>query len=267
MELSENKLRTLLDKGWPSVATRMWTTSSFFVEALGDTKNFDYVEFLAEYAPYTHYDLQNFCIAAELHGMSTMIKIDYQNNAFVAQKAVASGFQAINFTDCRTVVDVKEAIRVTMPETPQDGGSFGFPNNRFIGFQPKMPQQMHAERQRKIVRCFMIEKASAVEQIEEICSVPGVDMIQFGPSDYCMSRGWNAKDHIDDWKAAERHCIEVALKHKVNPRCEIQSVEAAQYYLDLGVKHICLGDQLVQLSTYWTQSGKQMQDALASSKK
>ena len=35
----------------------------------------------------------------------------------------------------------------------------------------------------------MIEKQEAVENVEEICSVPGVDMLQFGPSDYCMSRG------------------------------------------------------------------------------
>lgn len=37
----------------------------------------------------------------------------------------------------------------------------------------------------QVSRCvmgFMIEKAQAVENIEEICSVPGVDFIQFGPA-------------------------------------------------------------------------------------
>jgi 2-keto-3-deoxy-L-rhamnonate aldolase RhmA len=262
MELNTNKMRQIIKNGLTSVATRMWTTSTFFVEALGDTKNFDYVEFVAEYSPYTLYDLQTFCIAAELHQMSTMIKIDYQNSAFVAQKAIASGFQAINFTDCKTVEDVRQAIRLTMPETPEDKGGFGFPNNRYIGFQPKMPQLMHAERLRNVVRCFMIEKSSAVESIEDICSLPGVDMIQFGPSDFSMSKGWNAKDHIEEWKEAEKHCIKVALKHNVSPRCEIQNVEAAKYYLDLGVKHFCLGDQLVQLTNFWTNSGKQMQELL-----
>ena len=41
----------------------------------------------------------------------------------------------------------------------------------------------------------MIEKASAVEQLDEILAVPGVDMVQWGPADYSMSIGrsgeWN----------------------------------------------------------------------------
>ena len=38
-----------------------------------------------------------------------------------------------------------------------------------------------------LVKAFMIEKKEAMDNIEEICSIPGVDMVQFGPSDYCIS--------------------------------------------------------------------------------
>lgn len=31
-----------------------------------------------------------------------------------------------------------------------------------------------------------------LDNLEEICEIPGVDMVQFGPSDYSMSLGWNA---------------------------------------------------------------------------
>jgi 2-keto-3-deoxy-L-rhamnonate aldolase RhmA len=92
---------------------------------------------------------------------------------------------------------------------------------------------------RDTVAAFMIEKRAALESIEAICSVPGVDMVQFGPSDYSMSRGFNSKDHVDEYKAAEREMIRAALKHGVQPRCEINSPDEAQYYIDLGVKHFC----------------------------
>ena len=121
----------------------------------------------------------------------------------------------------------------------------------------------HAQRQREVVLAFMIEKECAMDDIEAICSVPGADMVQFGPSDYCMSRGWNAKDHTDEFKAAERRMIEVALRHKVQPRCEIQTAEAAKYYMDLGVKHFCLGDQLVYLLNQWTREGNQLRDMIS----
>ncbi|MDR1376237.1 MAG: hypothetical protein LBJ22_01900 [Synergistaceae bacterium] len=192
--------------------------------------------------------------------MGSMIKIDFQNRAYVAQKAIGSGFQAILFTDCQTAGDVRESIRLVKPETPEDEGRFGYPNKRFIGFQPRVPQMTHVQRQRDIVLCFMIEKKIAMDNIEEICAVPGVDMVQFGPSDYSMSRGWNAKDHIDESKAAEREMIAVALRHGVQPRCEIPTPEAAQYYIDLGVKHFCLGDQLAYLLNQWSEAGASLRE-------
>jgi 4-hydroxy-2-oxoheptanedioate aldolase len=39
------------------------------------------------------------------------------------------------------------------------------------------------------VVALMIEKAPAVENLEALLSVKGVDMVQFGPADYAMSIG------------------------------------------------------------------------------
>ncbi|MHC1758999.1 MAG: HpcH/HpaI aldolase/citrate lyase family protein [Negativicutes bacterium] len=259
----QNVLRKLLDQNLPSVATRLWSTWPFYTEAVGSTGKYDYIEFLAEYAPFSQVDLENIARAAELSNMGSMIKVDFQNRGYVAQKAIGSGFQAVLFTDCQTAEDVRESVWLVKPETPEDGGRFGYPNKRYIGFQPRISQLDHVKRQREIVLAFMIEKKCAVDNIEEICSVPGVDMVQFGPSDYCMSRGWNAKDHTDEYKAAERRMIEVALKHHIHPRCEIQSVEAAKYYMDLGVKHFCIGDQLVYLLNQWTSAGNELREMIA----
>ncbi len=258
--MKENKLRYLLDHNLPSISTRLWSSNPFFTEGVGSTGYYDYVEFLAEYVPFSQMDMENLCRAAELHDMGTMIKIDFQNRGYVAQKAMGAGFQSILFTDCETPEQVEESIYLAKPETPEDKGRFGYPNRRFIGFQPRIPQMDHAERVRNVVLCFMIEKVEAVKNIEKICSIPGVDMIQFGPSDYSMSCGFNAKDHRDEFKAAERHCIEVALSHGVQPRCEIPNVEAAQYYIDLGVKHFSLGDQLSILLNAWSSGGKLLKE-------
>lgn len=256
--MNYNKLRQLLKEGRPSNATRMSSTWPFYTECVGVTKNFDYIEFLAEYAPFSQADLENIARAAELHDMGTMIKLDFQNRGSVAQRAIGAGFQAINFTDHRNAEEVRETLRMMKPETPEDGGQFGYPNRRFIGCKPTVDQKTHVERLREVVMCFMIEKRSAVEDIEAICAVPGVDMIQFGPSDFAMSSGWQASEHSEEIKAAERHVIEVALRHGVQPRCEINTAEAAQYYIALGVRHFCLGDQTRMLNMFWKGEGGKM---------
>ena len=83
-------------------------------------------------------------------------------------------------------------------------------------------------------------------------------MVQFGPSDYCMSMGLNRDQNVDQFKAAERKMIEVALKHGVQPRCEIPNTQAAQYYIDLGVRHVCVGDQVNALRGFWNTQGPEM---------
>lgn len=256
MASHENRFRKLLTEGKQTVSTRLWTTQTLFVEGLGSTGEYDYVEFVAEYASYTLEELRNFCIAAELHDLGTMIKVDYQSRGFLAQKAIASGFQCINFTDCRNAEEVKECIRLTMPETPECKGQFGFPNNRYVGFQPWVNQMYQAKRIKEIVRCFMVEKASSVKEIEEICSVPGVDMVQFGPSDFSLSSGFNAVEHKEEVKEAEKKVIKAALSHGIRPRCEIMSVEDAGYYRDLGVKDFSIGDQMKDLVELWSSRGK-----------
>jgi len=258
--MRNNHLRDLLNKGLPSVGTRIESTWPVITEIVGVTGKFDYVEFVAEYGPFTQVDLENIARAAELYNMSTMIKLDFQNRAYVAQKAMAAGFQAIMFTDHKTAEEVRESLWVISPDTPQDGGRFGYPNRRWIGYQPNSPQMTYAAMVRATVKVFMIEKKEAMDNIEEICAVPGVDMVQFGPSDYSMSRGWNSGEHVDEFKAVERDMIRVALKHGVRPRCEINSPDDAQYYIDLGVKDFCLGDELRSHTVYWGRQGAAMRE-------
>lgn len=266
MTTHENKLRKLLNENKPTVGTRIWTNQTFFIEGLGSTGYFDYAEFVAEYASYTLEELRNFCIASELHSMGSMIKVDFQNRGFVAQKAIASGFQAINFVDCRNAAEVREAIRITTAETPQDGGCYGFPNNRFIGWEPWTTQMRHSERLNDVVRCFMIEKKSIFDELDEVMSIPGLDMVQFGPSDYSMSCGFDFKDHVKEVREAEKRMIECALKHNKRPRCEIQSVDDAQYYIDLGVKDFSMGDQMKLLMRDWNDDGSGIRNVIDKNK-
>lgn len=260
-----NKIREILNNNGTTVNTRIWSTWPTIVEAAASTGNFDYFEFLAEYAPYSIQDLENFVRACELYDTGSMIKVDFQNRAYVAQKAAAVGFQAILFTDHETPEQVEESIRLLSPKTPQDDGKFGYPNARWIKYHPELKQMDYATMNRSLVKAFMIEKKEAMDHIEEICSIPGVDMVQFGPSDYCMSRGWNCADHKDDIKEAHEKMIRDALDHGVQPRVEIASLEEAEYYRDLGVKHFCILDQMDILMAAWTgtcKDVKNMADAI-----
>src|SRR5438552_18658034 len=93
--MKANKLRSLLTNGRPSLATHIHSTWPSVVEALGHTRLYDYVEFVAEYAPYDLHDLDHLCRAAEVHDLGSMIKVDQEPRGFRAQRASGSGFQCV----------------------------------------------------------------------------------------------------------------------------------------------------------------------------
>ena len=113
------------------------------------------------------------------------------------------------------------------------------------------------------VKAFMIEKKEAVDCIEEICSVPGIDMIQFGPYDFALSSGFNMRDDKKRVQAAEKKVIETAISHGIRPRCELNSAEEARYYLDLGVKDFSIGLELRILQNFLADQGDRLLNLMA----
>jgi 4-hydroxy-2-oxoheptanedioate aldolase len=257
-----NKLRELLSAGKPSIGTRVHNSWPSVVEAIGHTGMFDYVEFLAEYAPFDLYALDNFCRAVELFDMSAVIKIDQEPRGWLGQRGIGAGFQGVLFADCRSVEDVQRCVRIVRPETPEDGGIHGVGTRRFTymgyGGSPEYVQAL-----RDVVVMIMIEKRSAVEQLEEVLSVGGIDMVQWGPSDYSMSIGRPGERDAPEVRAAARKVFETALKMGVQPRAEIGSVDQAKYYLDMGVRHFSLGTDLSILYGWWRQNGDALRKVLS----
>lgn len=257
-----NKFRELLDSGQPTLGTHIHSTWPSIVEVIGHTGLFDYIEFVAEYGPYDLHDLDNICRAAELHNMSSMIKVDAANRSFVTQRAIGSGFQSVLFADIRSVEDARDCVRAARPDTPEDGGTFGVATRRvtYMGYggSPDYVQAL-----RDVVVVFMIEKQSAVEQLEEILAVPGVDMIQWGSADYSMSIGQAGARNSPEIKAVERKVFETALKMGVPPRAEISRVDEAKYFLDMGVQHFCLGTDIAILYNWLKDNGADLRTVMS----
>jgi 4-hydroxy-2-oxoheptanedioate aldolase len=110
----------------------------------------------------------------------------------------------------------------------------------------------------EVVIAIMVEKKSCVDDLERILSVPGIDMVQFGASDFSMSIGKQAQYNDAEVLAAEKYTIEMALRIGKNPRVELRDPSAAAKYLDMGVKHFCIGWDVRILADWWDTKGAEM---------
>ena len=258
-----NPLRELLDADQPSLGVHIHSSWPTVHELAGYSGMFDYVEFVAEYAPYDLYALENIGRAIDLFShMSCMMKIEQEPRTYLAIRAIGAGIQNVLFADPRTVEDVQECVKAVRAETPSAGGIHGVGMRRDVRFVMEGGSPEFVEALDKAVVALMIEKESAVENLEELLAVPGVDMVQFGPADYS-----NSIDLPGQWshprvQKAEQHVIETALKCGIAPRAEINSPEQAQKYLDMGIKHFCMGTDVVILFDWFKEQGAIMREKL-----
>lgn len=258
-----NRLRELLRAGQPTLGTHLLSSWPSIVELVGLSGMFDYVEFDAEYAPYDLYSLENLGRAVELFpDLSAMLKVEQEPRTYLAVRAIGSGIQNVLFADPRTVADVEECVRAVRAEAPHARGWHGVGMRRDVGFVLECGAPSFVQALDDAVVALMIEKAAAVENLEALLSVPGVDMVQFGPADYSMSIGLAGQWDHPRVREAERYVIDTALRKGIAPRAEIANPEDARRYLDMGVTHFCIGWDVGILFNWFKQNGKAMRSLL-----
>ena len=256
-----NKLRELLKSNKPTLSTHIHTTWPSVVEAIGHTGLYDYVEFVGEYGPFDLHDLDNLARAADIYNMSMQLKVDQEPRGFLAQRAIGSGFHSILFADCRSAADVQECVRIVRPETPEDGGIYGVATRRFT-YMGYGGGKAYVEALRNIVVAIMIEKPGTVNTLEDVLGVKGVDMVQWGGSDYSMGIGKAGERYSPELRQVERRVFETAIKMGVPPRAEIATADQAKYFLDMGVRHFSVGTDIQFMHQWLKSQGEDMRKAL-----
>ena len=158
------------------------------------------------------------------------------------QAALGAGFKSVLFTDVRSPEDVDDCHRCIRADNPQHGGRMGVKLRRPAlasydteGYQADLDS---------IVFLIMIEKNVTLDNIDAVLErarEKGVDMTQWGPADFGFSRGEPGLMATPEIRPFEERVIAKSIEYGISPRIEIGAVEQAKRYVDLGVRHFCVG--------------------------
>jgi 2-keto-3-deoxy-L-rhamnonate aldolase RhmA len=254
-----NALRELLKADRPTIGTHVHSQWPGIVEVIGHSGLIDYIEFSGEYAPWDLFSLENFGRAVELFPhMSSMIKIDQEPRTFIAQRAIGSGIQNLLFADVRTPEEALLCVRSSRAETPEDKGIVGVGMRRDIGylFGPGSPE--YVQQLREGVVALMIEKKEAILDLENVLSVGGIDMIQFGPADFSMSIGRPGQYGHPEIVEAQKYAVRTAIKMGIRPRIEIGEFREAEPWIEMGVRDFCIGWDVRIIYDYCRKQGAEL---------
>jgi 2-keto-3-deoxy-L-rhamnonate aldolase RhmA len=257
-----NEIRDLLNDNKPTIGTHLSSTWPTLWEVVGSTGQFDYIEFGSQYGAWDLHDFDNVCRAAELTGLGTMIKVDRHPKDWIAQRAIAAGFDAVLFADITSAREAKTCVEaVRLPPV----GFNGFVGTRGIRIDD------YIKRLDDIVIAVMIEKKSLFDEVEDVLAIEGIEMIQFGPMDYGMSlrtpgQPFNRADLRSKILADRDTVNQMAIDADVRPRAETGSAEGCQYYLERGIRDFCIGWDTDMVRTYCTEHGSKLRNMMQASR-
>lgn len=195
----------------------------------------DYVIIDTEHSPRDRSDLSDFLAAFNFGGVVPIQRIPVPESHYVTM-ALDGGAQGVLAPYCETVEEVKDVVGAAKWR-PLKGALL-----RKVMDAGELPSQASREyleeRNRNTVCIIGIESVPAIENLDNILNVPGIDAIFVGPNDLSISLGIpNQYDH-PDYEAALREVIRICQAHNVPSQFHHQTVELSTKWLREGARFV-----------------------------
>jgi 4-hydroxy-2-oxoheptanedioate aldolase len=250
MTLERNKLRQILERGEIAFGTGFYSFSPTLVEVAGYC-GLDFVRIDNEHAFYSKSTLERMIMAAELAGTTPILRVD-RDDPYIIRKALEIGAQGVLVAHINTEEEAQDVVHAAkFPPWGIRGTAMCHANKWNVtvkgsDFIPWSNQET--------MIATMVEDYRAIDNIEAIASVKGLDILWFGPSDFSVSIGapgeglrnktvWDGL--LKTITAAKRYQKHVCLG------VGYPWVENARKYIELGVSMIELGHDVSILRATW----------------
>jgi len=232
VDLRRNKIIDKMNKGELAFGCQFNSPSSEQVELLG-IAGFDFVIFDGEHGSFTLSDLEEQSRVAQMSGLTPVGMIPNVElstiHSFLERGIM--GIHAPNITTGEDAQKLADGCRYA----PEGKRSLSFSRAAHFGFGPPRPEYMaHANSQ--ITVMALIEHVDALDNLDAILSVDGIDMYGVGPKDLAQSMGLPGQMDHPRVKAFERRVIDaVHARGKKMSYEAIAAQRASQLFLDAAV--------------------------------
>lgn len=233
--LRANLAKQKLKAGQPVFGVSLPFPSPALVEVLGHA-GFDFVLMDAEHASTNEEVCENMVRAAESVGIAPLIRVPLLTPALIS-RFLDTGLLGLQVAHVCSRTDAETILRA-VKYYPQ--GWRGLSHSRAADYGLSIPIAEYIEQANKATLVVaMIEDAEAVDNLPEILTVDGIDVIFVGPGDLSQSLGLPGQyDHPVVTETVERIIDEVRGSDKVlgMPGNDAPTIERN---LSLGAKYIC----------------------------
>ena len=208
------------------------------VEIIGQHGGYDAVWFDQEHAGLTVAQIELASLAARAAGIDSFVRLAPTDYASLMQPLEA-GAGGVMAAQVRSAAQTEDVVRWAKFHPEGLRGVNGTGVDGRYGTVPLEAYMRQANAETFIA--IQIEHADAVNDVERIAAVPGVDVLFIGPADLGQSMGLVGQwDHADVWKAIGR-VAKAAVANRIHWAILPRSPEYAKRCVDLGCRMLSVG--------------------------
>jgi 2-dehydro-3-deoxyglucarate aldolase len=207
----DNKIKRMLARGEPAVGTWHMIGHPVVSEILAQA-GFDWIALDMEHGVMDAPHILSLMQAIDGYGCTPLCRIPINQPQYY-KWALDSGAQGVIVPMIRTVDDAQRAVAAA--KYPPDGIR-GVGVCRVHGYGGAFDAYVRTANEETLVM-LQIEHIDAVNCIEEICDLPGVDVVFVGPYDLSGTMGVMGEVHHPEVESAVQHVLDVAIARDVTP--------------------------------------------------
>jgi len=231
--MQENRVKRIMNAGGLALGTHTGGIADPQIVEIIGLAGFDAAFIDMEHTAFDLHDVTQMVMAAERAGITSIVRTPGFDPAFIL-RLLDQGVQGIQVPHVSDPAIAREAVKaVRYPPQGERGMAAG---SRAAEFGKVALLDHMAQSNREILLACMIEDVEAIERIDEIAAVEGVDLLAVGPSDLSRSLGVSGQpDHprlvaaIDRVREAVRKGagarLALPLNHAAYPRNAAQLKE------------------------------------------
>jgi 4-hydroxy-2-oxoheptanedioate aldolase len=232
--MKKNNLREVLKVGKNVFGPFMKFTDPAAVEIMGFA-GFDFVIIDAEHGPISMQNAQNMIRAAETANITPVIRVANNDEALIL-RALDIGAQGIEIPQINSKSQALKAVRSVKYAPQGERGVCRYVRAANYSSMNKFEYFKSANNETMIIA--HIEGVEGINNLDEILSVPGIDVIFIGPYDLSQSLG--IPGEVNNPLVTEK-MKEVVLKckeNKVSVGTFADDVKTAKFWVSLGVQYM-----------------------------
>ena len=229
-----NELKRKLAAGQTVVGSFMYVPSAKLTEIVGMC-GFDFVVIDMEHGPIDTVVAEDMVRAAELMGVTPLLRVTH-NTPHLILRALDIGSQGIHVPEINTVEDVKLAAS-SMKYGPV--GRRGLAGTRAADYGLRQPLSEYAAAANRETLCVAhIESQQAVQNLDQLLRVPGIDIYYLGPEDISNSVGIPGQSRDPRVVSLVEEGIRKIVAAGNVAGCIAAEVSVARRYVELGARYI-----------------------------